>query len=202
MKKNLGSTSIGFRVKTGWASVVLLHGCDKTAEVIDAQRIELCDPAIPDCKQPWHAAEGMTEAEGSRIVERLRKLVVEFGGESVKKVLQNYRNQGHRIVAAGLTVGSLIDPTAIKNPHIRAHALEGRLFRTVIQETLELHRIPSCMLVEREAYSKAAGILKRNEDDVKRAVAGLRRGYPKGPWRSDQKMAALAAWVAWKERRG
>ena len=40
--------------------------------------------------------------------------------------MKAYRAAGHEVRSAGLVVGSEIDPAKITNPHIRAHALEGR----------------------------------------------------------------------------
>ena len=53
---------------------------------------------------------------------------------------------------AALVVGSQIDPANIANPHIRAHALEGRLFRSAVAETLQDHEIRTEILLERDAY--------------------------------------------------
>jgi hypothetical protein len=44
---------------------------------------------------------------------------------------------------AGLVVGSDSDPAVIMNPHIRVHAAEGRLFRTVIEQALTHSRFGS-----------------------------------------------------------
>jgi len=91
-------------------------------------------------------------------------------------------------------VGSQIDPESIANSHIRAHALEGRLFRTALAEALRAHRMPCRIIVEREAFSKAILVLSRTEAELKRVLSGLRLSGKK-PWRADDKLAALAAWM-------
>jgi len=95
-------------------------------------------------------------------------------------------------------VGSQIDPAKIANPHIRAHALEGRLFRSAVAETLQDHEIRTEVLLERDAYPSVAARLKQSSDDVKRVIQDLGRSAPAkgGPWRADQKLAALAALFA------
>ena len=50
------------------------------------------------------------------------------------------------------------------------------------------------MLVERRAYPEGAMALRRSESQVKRAVTQLGRALD-GPWRADEKTAALAAWM-------
>jgi hypothetical protein len=109
--------------------------------------------------------------------------------------MRDYHDTGHRIWAVGLVVGSEIDPTIITNPHIRAHALEGRLFRSVLEDAVRSCGFPCAVLVERSAYTRAAEILKRSEQDLKGSVAQLGRRLG-GPWRSDEKTACLAAWLA------
>ena len=79
---------------------------------------------------------------------------------------------------AALVVGSQIDPSDIANPHIRAHALEGRLFRSAVAETLHANEIRSEVLLERDAYSTVAARLKQSTDDVKRAIQNLRQSAP------------------------
>jgi hypothetical protein len=115
--------------------------------------------------------------------------------QSLTRLFKRYQQKGFRITDAALVVGSQIDPAAIANPHIRAHALEGRLFRSVIQQSLQDHGIRSDVLLERDAYSDVAARLKRSTVDVKRAIQDLGRSMPAkgGPWREEQKLAALAA---------
>jgi hypothetical protein len=102
-----------------------------------------------------------------------------------------------QIKRAALVVGSQIDPDTIGNPHIRAHALEGRLFRSVVEQTLQDHEIRTETLLEREAYSTVATRLKQSNDDLERTIQDLGRtaAAKGGPWRAEQKLAALAALV-------
>jgi hypothetical protein len=95
-------------------------------------------------------------------------------------------------------VGSQINPANISNPHIRAHALEGRLFRSVMAEILQDHEIRTEVLLERDAYPSVAARLKQSSDDMKRAIQDLGRSAParRRPWRAEQKLAALAALFA------
>ena len=54
--------------------------------------------------------------------------------------------------------------------------------------------------VERELLPLAAVALDQSEAAVKRAVTALGDPAP-GPWRAEQKMAALAAWLVLAGRR-
>jgi hypothetical protein len=117
---------------------------------------------------------------------------------SLTRLLKDYRQKGFRIRRAALVVGSQINPADIANPHIRAHALEGRLFRSAVEQTLRDHEIRTDVLLERDVYPSVAARLKQSSGDVKRTIQDLGQSAPaKGrPWRAEQKLAALAALFA------
>ena len=132
------TAGLGFRVKSGWAAVVLLTESAHSPQLSDVSRIELCDPRLPETRQPYHAAMGKLETDSTKVNQRER-VVRSISQQSLTKLLKSYQQKGFRIRRAALVVGSQIDPANIANPHIRAYALEGRLFRESVAETLEDH---------------------------------------------------------------
>jgi hypothetical protein len=188
------AAAFGFRVKSGWAVAVLLTGPARSPRLCDARRIDLSDPQLPETRQPYHAAMGKLETDKKKINQRVH-MVRCIAERSIATLLASYRQNGYTIGRAALVVGSEIDPDSIANPHIRAHAFEGRLFRSVLEECLETHRIRTDVLIERDAYARAAAQLKQSSDDVRRVIQNLGR-FGKAPWRAEQKLAALAAWLA------
>ena len=156
--------------------------------------IELSDPSVPSSRQPYHAVMGASPPNASQLERRLRNVVQQVTRKSVRELLRGYRAGGHRVRAAALVVGSDIDPARIANDHIRAHALVGRLFRTVLEAAVASGGLRCAVVVEREAYALAAGVLARTEPELRRAVADLGRSH-RGPWRAEEKTAALAAWM-------
>ena len=189
------TAALGFRVKSGWAAVVLLTGTARSPQILDIGQIELCDPRLPETRQPYHAAMGKLETDSAEIRQRQR-VVRSISQQSLRKLLNGYQQKGFRIKRGALVVGSQIDPADIANPHIRAHAIEGRLFRSVVEQSLQDHEIRTDLFLERDAYSSVAERLKRSSDDLKQAIQDLGRSAPAkaGPWRAEQKLAALAAW--------
>ena len=140
---------------------------------------------------------GKLETDSTKVNQRER-VVRSISQQALTRLLKGYRQKGFRIMRAALVVGSQIDPANIANPHIRAHALEGRLFRSAVAETLQDHEIHTDVLLERDAYASVAARLKQSSDDVKRAIQDLGRSASAkgGPWRAEQKLAALAALFA------
>ncbi len=186
--------ALGFRVKSGWAAAVLLTGSARSPRVCDVQRIDLSDPQVPETRQPYHAAMGKLETDPRKIDRRVR-VVRSIAQQSIAKLRAGYRPNGYSIRRAALVVGSRIDPASIANLHIRAHALEGQLFRSVLQESLHAHRILSDVLIERDAYARAAVQLKQSNQNVRRVIQKFGQDT-EAPWRAEQKLAAVAAWVA------
>src|SRR5207253_9309649 len=132
--------------------------------------------------------------QAAKLERRLRGLVERVTQRSLGVLLKEYRRQGRLVRRVALVVGSTIDPATIGNDHIRAHALEGQLFRTALERAARASRLPCTTLVERTLYETAAERFKRPATALKSAVAEL--GQPvEGPWRADEKAAALAAWV-------
>jgi hypothetical protein len=192
VKSKSQTAALGFRVKSGWAVAALVAGPVCSPQLCDSRMIDLSDTRFPETRQPYHAAMGKLETDPVKIRARLR-VVRRIARQSIAKLLAEYR--GFVIRRAALVVGSQTDPASIANPHIRAHALEGQLFRTTLDDALRAHEIHTVVLTERDAYSKASVHLKKVNSHVRRVTQDLGRSS-EGPWRAEQKLAALAAWFA------
>jgi hypothetical protein len=192
--------SLGFRVKTGWTAVVLLDGPSSAPRVLDARRIDLCDPEEPDARQPYHAGFG-TFQEDDAEVARLVKGVRRYARGALARLLKEYGGT-RRPATSAVVAGSDVDPARIANLHMRAHALEGRLYRTLVEDGMRDAGVPCAVFVERELPATAAGRLGLAEDAVKRAAGALGKARDAGldgPWRTEEKAAAIAAWLTLKD---
>lgn len=186
--------ALGFRVKSGWAMAVLLAGNSDDLRIVKCEPILLSDAKVPQTKQPFHAALELPEKEGRALAGRLCKMVAQAARESVKALLKEAAAAGYRVNGAGLIVGSLVDPATLHNDHMRAHGLEGELFRTVVEEALASENIPYAVLVEKEAYRGAGMLLDRSPEETKGVIANLGKSR-EGSWRAEEKLAALGAWA-------
>jgi hypothetical protein len=175
--------TLGFRVKSGWAAAVLITRAARAPTVLDSRIVALADPDMPDARQPYHA---------SATVTRLVRDVERFSKRSVAALLAEYRTQ-HRVRTAGVVVSSLTDPMSIVNQHMRAHASEGRLFRTVLAAALEQCGVTVRVILERDVYNLLGKALRRTPTEAKHKVTAL--GEAVGRWRAEQKVAAAAAWL-------
>jgi hypothetical protein len=188
------TAALGFRVKSGWAAVVLLTGSIDSPRLCDNRVVDLCDPQFPETRQPYHAATGKLEMDTKKI-KRRKDIVLRVTEESIAKLLADYRRKGYAISRASLVVGSLLDPATIGNSHIRAHAFEGLLFRSVLEHALNGCGVRTAILLERNAYDKATTHLRTPILRVRRTIQDFGR-FTGGSWRAEQKLAALAAWLS------
>jgi hypothetical protein len=185
--------ALGFRVKSGWATAVLLSGPVGAPAVAERSLVALSDPAVPHSRQPYHADTGVAQTD-SAVLARLIEVVHRCGRRSVAQLLDRHRAAGYGILGAGIVVGSDTPPESIANPHIRAHACEGRLFRTALEGGLQECGVTWIIVVERALYSTAVPLLSGSGASVKQAVTALGRGRFPG-WRVDDKAATVAAWL-------
>lgn len=195
MTSKLIPAALGFRVKSGWAMAVLLSGSSRAPKLVRCQAILLSDPKIPQSKQPHHAALDRPGKEGMALAEKLCCVVAGAARQSVKRLLARAAADGYDIMGAGLVVGSLVDPATLHNEHIRAHGLEGQLFRTALEDALREHELTFRVFIEKDALATASALLRLSAGQAKKRIASL-GGSHDGPWRAEEKLATLAAWVA------
>jgi len=183
--------ALGFRVKSGWAALVLLAGPRNAPRVVDSRIVELSDPAVPHSRQPYHAAIGTAQTDKG-VVGRLIRGIERFSRAQIAALVGATRAK-HRLSGAGVVVSSLTDPATIANQHMRAHASEGRLFRSVTADALERCGVKTRIVLEHDVYETLAKRLRRPPAKVKTQVSDL--GEHITPWRAEQKVAAAAAWL-------
>ena len=184
--------AVGFTVKSGWAAAVLLTGSATDPIVTRSCRVEISDPDIPDATQPYHAGFGTARDAGDEL-KRLVSSVKSFGRKSIGGLLREFQDD-YALRGVGVVVGSLIDPQSIGNDHIRIHAMEGQLFRTVVIEAAEARGLRCHVRRERDIYGDAPKVLKATEPSIRKRLTAIGRGIA-GGWRAEQKAAALSAWM-------
>ena len=192
---DLALAALGFRVKSGWAMAALVSGSPSSPKLLHCQSVLLSDPKVPESKQPYHAALELPEKQAAAITTRLGKVVSSAAQQSVANLLNYAADAGCTVRGAVLVVGSLAEPASLHNEHIRAHALEGQLFRTVLEDAFRSRGIPCTVLLEKTAYATAAAALHKPLAEAKRIAAELGDAHD-GPWRAEEKLAALAAVTA------
>ncbi len=185
------SCTLGFRIKSGWAAAVLIANSAKAPTVIDSRVIELADPDVVHSRQPYHARLGTAQTDTAKVT-RLVRGIEGFSRHAIAALVAEYRER-HHLRRAAVVASSLTDPASIANQHMRAHASEGRLFRTVLVDGLEKCDIRVRVVLEREIYELLGKALRVRPSAAKHKVTAL--GQSVARWRAEQKVAAAAAWL-------
>jgi hypothetical protein len=75
---------------------------------------------------------------------------------------------------------------------MRAHALEGKLYRELVVDALEGAGIRTELLIERGAYDHVAAAIGEPAKELRGRITSL--GTNVKPWRAEEKLAALAGY--------
>jgi hypothetical protein len=84
---------------------------------------------------------------------------------------------------------------SILGSHALAHAAEGRLYQRALLQGAESRGLDSIAVAKQSIWEQGESALGIARDELRRWIDQLRREVGP-PWGQDQKLAALAAWIA------
>jgi hypothetical protein len=193
-KNKAPRVTIGFRVKTGRATAVVMEGPASAPRVLSRKSLQLWDPAVPESHQPWHAEFELPAEESALIVPKALEAVERVALSALRELVGEVQTGQGAILGISLVAGSATDPESIHNPHMRAHAREGQLFPNALAAAASTMGIPAVTMVEAEVFASAAAKLGKSPGAIKVAVTEMGRAVGK-PWSAEEKCAAAAAWI-------
>jgi len=186
------TAAIGFRAKTGRAIAIALRGPLNEPELIWRQEVSLVDPNMPETEHPYHEVMELPWPEAVEAAKPFVAAIEAVASAMLGSLLRELKSRKLIVHNIGI-VGSLDRNLAkLGNPHIRAHAAEGMLFRQVLESAAEAQRISWRSFSEQTLSQRAL-----SELGAKSASRVKELGTQIGPpWRGDEKAAATAAWLA------
>ena len=191
MKKIIAG--IGFRAKTGKAIAVAV--ADRSApEFVERWYLDLSDPNVPETGQPHHKVMELRWPEALLAVRQYEQLIEDVATVRLGRLLDELRWRGIDVRTIAVVGSADRDLQRIGNPHIRAHAAEGILFRHAIEVAANRCHIDSRKFSDRDFDTTAAKELRRDPEDVRSVMSALGRSAGR-PWRADERAAATAAWI-------
>jgi hypothetical protein len=160
--------ALGISVHTGWGACVVVGGSLRRPEIIANEIVELLDDSERFC---FHRAAEMERSAAASWIARIRKIATAKAKAALAPLLSN----GVRICAVVAKDGEPGDLDAVLASHPRIHTAEGCFYRDVFREA---STVPVRLVAPTTLDAAAVGKLAAP------------------PWGRDQKLAALAAWVA------
>ncbi len=186
--------SIGFRAKTAKAIAVALTRGSSTPIYLARWEVALHDPHLPATSQPHHEVMELPWAAAQSAVRQFERRIESVASEALAKLLAELQSKGFRVSRVGVVGSPDRALEKIGNPHIRAHAAEGILFRRVLEVAASQHKLEGRSFSDRRFEEIIATELRRNPQEVKEALTAIGRVAGK-PWRADERAAATAAWL-------
>jgi hypothetical protein len=197
------TAALGFRTHSGWTAVVAVGSSSGKPIVLDRRRIETADTAIPGSKQPFHAAERLGFERAETLIHRCRDSSRLLAVQAVSAMVSQLKQNGLTVVGAGILFASgrpLPDLAATLRSHALIHTAEGQFFREVLVRASESCSLPVTKFKEREIWDRGTVLFQRSIADLQRQIDELGRTVGP-PWRQDEKLASMAAWIALIESR-
>jgi hypothetical protein len=190
--------AVGFRVHSGWTSLVALAVTKGAPIVLARERVRLVDTFTYEFRQPYHTGEKLSLDAARVFVSRMRNESRRLALRAIRKVAAELHVQGYVLSGCGLLLSSgrpLPNLSQILASHSLIHSADGELFREALLHAAERCGLKARTVKERELLDSAARALRVKPADLARRVAEL--GRPLGaPWSQDEKLATVAAWLA------
>ncbi|MGE5278091.1 MAG: hypothetical protein ACM3SU_13925 [Acidobacteriota bacterium] len=187
---------LGFRAHSGWAAVVAVAAKAGSVEVVDRRKIGLSGEGIP--RQPYHAAEGLELEKARELIRRCVRGSRRLADRALRETIADLRREGYEVAGCGLLLASgrpLPGLPAILASHALIHTADGEHFRDAIVQAAGKSNLPVTTVREKDVWARASADLLVPIDRLERRIAEIGKAIGP-PWTQDQKLAAMAAWLA------
>jgi hypothetical protein len=195
------SAAVGFRVHSGWTSLVVVALEKGKPIVLARQRPHLVATFSYTFRQPYHTAEKMALDEASAFLGQQRAEARRLAVAALKAAQSDVAQQGYKITRAALLTASgrpLPELAKILRAHSLIHTADGEFFREALLRGCERKKLTVSAIKERELMPAASSKLRRDSSALTKFLTKI--GKPLGaPWSQDEKFATLAAWLALSE---
>jgi hypothetical protein len=186
---------IGVKIHSGWGVLVALSGSVNSVEIAERRRIVITDPKLPRANQPYHHAATLGLPEAKQHLAKCTAVSEGLCSAAIRQAVEALNKGDYQVVAAAVLLASgrpLPSLPQVLRSHPLIHTAEGEFFRRVIEQSFDHLKIPVTKIRERDLDRLAETALGDTADQLRNAIAGLKRSLGP-PWTKDHKLAAFAA---------
>lgn len=191
------TAAVGFRVHSGWTSLVVVALEKEKPIVLARRRPKLVQTFSYIFRQPYHTAETMRLGEAEEFLEGQRKLSRTLAFKALRAMQDDVAQQGYTVTRAALLTASarpLPELAKILAAHSLIHTADGEFFRDALLQACATCKMTVTKIKERELLAASTSRLRRKAAALSKFLTKL--GKPLGaPWSQDEKFASLAAWL-------
>jgi hypothetical protein len=177
--------------------MVVVAGGIARPDVLMRGRAELADPSGRVRRNAYQAARSLELDEAAALVDAAHRIAAERAAVALERTMRDAADSGGVVrscaVVVGASGGARLE--SILASHALAHAAEGRLYQGALLQGAESQGLEPVAIPKRSIWDQGESALRIDREELRRAIDGLRRELGP-PWAEDQKLAALAAWIA------
>jgi hypothetical protein len=199
--------SIGVSAHLGWAATAIV-ACDRQAlRVLRSDRIQTAPDDDRDISEPYHVAGGFDglrrvppPANPKEVVRSGLRKQQRYTARVLAGVAKQLADQGHRLAFGGILVSrgrEARDFEKAIGSHTQIHIQEGLAVRESLRSALRDMGARVHDIDQKSVLSIGSAELDEKESELM-AQLGATRPENDAAWRKEEKLAALAAWIAWR----
>ena len=167
-------------------------------EIVFRGRAELGDPAGRVRRNVYHAARAPEPDAAAALVEAAERIATERAAAALERTVRDAADEGVVVRSCAVVVGTIPGGARLESilaSHALAHAAEGRLYQGALLQSAESRGLDTIAVPKRSIWEQGESALGLAQDELRHWSDELRREVGP-PWAQDQKLAALAAWIA------
>jgi hypothetical protein len=193
----LTQAALCFRAHSGWAVLVTVSGPIDAPVVLQRRRVELAGPGIPGSIQPYHAAKEMSLDQADAFLKRCATVAAANASRALREAIAELTDNGISIVGAEVLLGAgrpTPDLARTLASHPMIHTAEGHFFREALLTACESCNLPVNRIKEKDLPAQASARLGLAPKVLEKRVLELGKAIGP-PWRQDEKLCTLGAWL-------
>jgi hypothetical protein len=131
-------------------------------------------------------------------VEAAERIATEQAAAALERTVRQMTDERAVIGSCAVVSGTFARKARLESilaSHALAHAAEGRLYQDALLQGAESCGLDAIAVPKRSIWEQGEAALGVAQNDLRRWIDQLRREVG-APWAQDQKLAALAAWIA------
>jgi hypothetical protein len=191
------AAALGCRAHTGWAALVVVAGGVDRPAILFRGRAELSDPSERVRKNAYQASRALELTAAAELIEAAERIAAEQAAAALERTVRQAADEGTLLRSCAVVVGASGQPRleSILASHALAHAAEGRLYQGALLQGAESCGLEAIAVPKKSIWEQGAAALGVAQAELRHWIDELRREVGP-PWAEDQKLAALAAWIA------
>lgn len=191
--------TFGLKAHSGWAALVVIGNDRDGLQVIDRRRIELAEDGSSQWPgQPYHAADGLPQAQARKIVQRGIDAARRLAVNELRAAIKRTRDAGHEVAACAVLMPAPMPDWSTEEilaVHLRMHKAEGAMYPEALARGAKTCGLDVVGIAEKSLGERAGKMVAVSAGAAMKKIAVLGKSVG-APWGADQKNATLAAMIA------